>query len=329
MTTTPNSIAPEEVLGIATCPTCNKRFRLLKKHAGFIGKEIQCPKCHRPFVVQITTPSPIEQAAIANAATVAGQTNTPNGESKAGEAAAAKKAKKRRTKAEIRKQTYATIKAEFRPFLKRLRAIAEIETSSEEEVRRWCIDVFRTVLGYEDSDLDTELNALSQRIDIAVKHDGKVILIVECKNVRARLNTNTRDQAVSYAVNKSADWAVITNGQEWTLLRIVPVKGHDPRIIEVFSLSLLDEDGLSLYDIERMYLLTQRALLRGETEQEFHLAQCLDNQRVLKALTSERVINVMRKVLIKEYRGEFKENVKVRNGDVAECLQELTRPSEL
>lgn len=329
MTTPLDAVAPEDVLGIATCPTCNKRFRLLKKHASFVGKEIQCPKCHRPFVVQITPPSPIEQAAIANAAAPSTTDASQNGETKKGEATAAKQVKKRRTKAELRKEAYTSIKQEFRPFLKRLRAIAEIETSSEEEVRRWCIDVFRTVLGYEDGDLDTEMSALNQRIDIAVKHDGKVILIVECKNVRARLNSNTRDQAVTYAVNKSADWAVLTNGQEWTLLRIIPVKGHDPRIVEVFSLSLLDEDGLSLYDIERMFLLTQRALLRGETEREFHLAQCLDNQRVLKALTSERVVNVMRKVLMKEYRSEFKEIVKVRNSDVAECLQELTRPSEL
>jgi uncharacterized protein YbaR (Trm112 family) len=58
----------EEVLGVSTCPTCKKRFRILKKHASFIGKQIQCPKCHRPFIVEVQVPSPIEQAAIANAA---------------------------------------------------------------------------------------------------------------------------------------------------------------------------------------------------------------------------------------------------------------------
>jgi hypothetical protein len=132
-----------------------------------------------------------------------------------------------------------------------------------------------------------------------------------------------------YAANKSADWAVVTNGQEWALYRVIPVKGHDPRVVDVFSISLLDDDGLSMYDVERMYLLTQRALLRGETEREFHIAQCLDDQRVLSALTSDRVIAVTRKALIKAYRKEFDEIVRLTNEDVEERLKELTSPGDL
>jgi len=326
------SVVEEDYLGVTTCPTCNKRFRLLKKHESFLGKQIQCPKCHRPFVVQIEVPSPMEKAAIANAVSEAGAGAEGSAAAVAndGEDKRAPRVKKpRRTKNQLRKEAYAHIRSEFRPFLKRLRAIADIETSSEEEVRRWCVDVFRTVLGYEDQDLDTEMSALNQRIDIAIKHDEKVILIIECKNVRARLTNSTRHQAVMYAANKSADWAVVTNGQEWTLLRVVPVKGRDPKVVEVFSISLLDEDGLSLYDIERMYLLTQRALLRGETEREYHLAQCLDYQRILKALGSDRIIAATRKVLAKSYRAEFGEIVRLRNDDVRDCLKELTEPDEL
>jgi hypothetical protein len=165
------------------------------------------------------------------------------------------KAKRKvRTKAQIRKAQYKQIRDEFRPFLRRVKAIAGAEGSSEGEVRRWCIDVLRTVLGYEDGDLDTEMAALGQRIDIAIKHDGKVIAIVECKNVRHKLPQSARDQAVMYAANKSADWAVLMNGQDWGLYRVIPVKGHDPRVVEVFSISLLDDDGLSDWDVERMYL---------------------------------------------------------------------------
>ena len=55
----------EELLGVTTCPTCQKRFRVRKKYASFVGKEIQCPKCKRPFVIHIEMPAPIEQAAMA------------------------------------------------------------------------------------------------------------------------------------------------------------------------------------------------------------------------------------------------------------------------
>lgn len=163
----------------------------------------------------------------------------------------------------------------------------------------------------------------------AIKHEGKVILIIECKNIRHKLPSSARDQAVMYAANKSADWTVVTNGQDWALYRVIPVKGHDPRIVEVFNISLFDDDGLSDWDVERMYLLTNRALLRGESEKEFHLVQCLDNQRLLLAMSSERVVRSACKFLIQSYQREFGEIVRVTADDVREQLKELTRPSEL
>ena len=335
----------DEVLGVSTCPTCKKRFRILRKHASFVGKQIQCPKCHRPFVVEVQAPSPIEQAAIANAAAADSQTAHTTAQTAVAEAEAAAtngsaatavpetsttKAKRRvRTKAQIRKAHYKHIREEFRPFLRRLKAIAGADGSSEEEVRRWCVDVLRTVLGYDDADLDTEMSAIGQKIDIAIKHDGKVILIVECKNVRHKLPNSARDQAVVYAANKSADWAVVTNGQGWGLYRVIPVKGHDPRVVEVFNISLLDDDGLSDWDVERMYLLTKRSILRGETEKEFHLVQCLDNQRMLLALSSKRVIRSTRRALMQSYKKEPGEIVVLTAEEVREQLRELTRPSEL
>jgi hypothetical protein len=76
-------------------------------------------------------------------------------------------------------------------------------------------------------------------------------------------------------------------------------------------------------------LLTKRALLRGETEKEFHLTECLDDQRLLKAMASDRVIQNARKVLVKAYRQEFGELVKLTNDDVRDRLTELTQPSDL
>jgi hypothetical protein len=99
--------------------------------------------------------------------------------------------------------------------------------------------------------------------------------------------------------------------------------------VEVFNISLLDDDGLSEWDVERMYLLTKRALLRSESEKEFHLVQCLDNQRMLLALSSERVIRAARRHLMQSYKKETGETVRLTSDDVKEQLKEMTRPSEL
>lgn len=152
--------------------------------------------------------------------------------------------------------------------MKQLQAMAECDSLSEERIRLWCVDVLRTALGYRDVDLDYELSAANKKIDIAVKHDDDVIMIIECKK-RDRLKESDRQQALNYAMSRSAEWAVVTNGRSWELLRVIPIKGQNPQAITVFSISLLDEDGLSNYDVERMYLLTKKALLRGEPKWSF------------------------------------------------------------
>jgi hypothetical protein len=311
----------DEILGVTTCPTCQKRFRILKKQEQFIGKTISCPKCSRPFVIQLQTPAPIEQAAMATTP------RTTNGESADATQDPPKK-KKKRTKAEIRRAAYKKIRKDFAPFLAELQATLGGDQYSEEKVRIWCIGVLKSVLGYEDSDLDYELSALNKRIDIAIKHDGKVILIVECKK-HSTLPKSAREQAVSYASNKWADWAVITNGRTWELVRVIPVPGQDPNVVEVYSISLFDDDGLSLYDVERMYLLTKRALLKGETEKEFHRAHCLCDKRLLSAMFSDRAVAAIRRSLIVSYKKDFTEPVKLSNDDVRLALKELTGPDEL
>ena len=98
--------------------------------------------------------------------------SSANGEEASAEQSEEKAAEKtkRRSKAEVRKATLAKMKKDFRPFMKRLEAISCSDTKTEEVVRVWCIDILRSVLGYKDEDIDLELSALGDRIDIALKH---------------------------------------------------------------------------------------------------------------------------------------------------------------
>ena len=90
----------------------------------------------------------------------------------------------------------------FRPFLRQLEAISECESNSEEKVRVWCIDLLKAALGYDERNLDYELSAVNRRIDIAVKHEGKVILVIECKRP-GKLPANALGAAVNYAMARS------------------------------------------------------------------------------------------------------------------------------
>jgi len=78
-----------------------------------------------------------------------------------------------------------------------------------------------------------------------------------------------------------------------------------------------------------MYLLTKKALLRGETEVEYHLAQCFDKNRVAAAMFSDRAIAAIRRTLTEAYRKEFKQRLNISDKDVYEVLTALIRPDEL
>jgi hypothetical protein len=160
------------------------------------------------------------------------------------------------------------------------------------------------VLGYDDSEIDTEMRALNQRIDIVLKSGERVFMVIECKNVRS-------------------------SGQVWKLYRVIPVKGSDPLVIEVFDLALLDEDGVSDEDAEKLYLLTRRAVFGGDTERMYHQIACLSPQRVLAAMTCTRVIKAIRRSLMDSYRAETTKVIRLTEPVVVDRVRDLFFPSEL
>lgn len=232
------------------------------------------------------------------------------------------KRNKRRTKVEIRQETIDKICEGFRLLHPRLVEIANAPRASEEEVRRWCFDALENALGYSKSEIDTEVSVLSGRVDIALKRDGDIFLVMECKNIRHKLTNTVRDQAAGYATSLSAEWAVVTNGQIWRLYRVIPQIGKDPRFIEIFDVSLLDEDGVSEVDAENLYLLTSRAVFGGDLEKMSHMIACTSKKRILKALASERVIKALRLELASTYKDEQDKAIFLDDEMVENSLQD-------
>jgi predicted type IV restriction endonuclease len=154
-------------------------------------------------------------------------------------------------------------------------------------------------------------------------------MVIECKNTRSKLPATAINQAVMYAANKSADWAVVTSGQVWKLLRVFSVKGSDPRVVEVFDLSLLDADGVSDNDVANLFLLTSRALFSGETEKMYHRVACMSNRNVLAAITTERVLKALRRSLLDYYQKACRDTVRLSLEQVEDRVREMFLPADL
>jgi predicted Zn finger-like uncharacterized protein len=300
----------EEILGVAVCDECNARIRVLKKLAALVGKTVRCPRCHTRFTLVLEAANEKDRIAIES------------------DQAAKQNRKKRRSKDQIRNERITAAREGLRALHERLKAIGEVAASSEEQIRVWCLDALRTALGYEDCQLDTECKVMGGRIDIAIKEGGEVKVIIECKNIRSKLHNSVREQAGVYAATLSAPWAVVTNGDIWKLYRVTPQKGVSPRMDLVFDIALLDEDGISEHDAEKLYLLSHRALTTGDTEAEYHDVRCSSPARVYEALFSERVLSALRVELSGTYKEEAGQAVKLTNEGSEDALRDLLTPLE-
>lgn len=297
-------------IGIAVCEWCDTRYRLKAQHASFEGQKTRCVRCHRDFEIYLIRPSSLERAAIETSSSEPSK-------------------RKRRSQDEIRAEHHQRVRDSFRTHHKRLISIRDAERSSEEEVRRWCIDALRQALGYEDCELDTEMRSLNKRVDIAMKWDGKVRMVVECKNIRSRLPDSAREQAAGYAINHGAEWAVVTNGQVWKLFHVEPRKGQEPELFEVFDVALLDEDGVSDADVEMLYLISKRAQESGDTSKAYHRARCCSERSLLRAMASERVTRAIRRQLTDAYAEESGENIRLGDEETYDLVRNLFLPPEL
>lgn len=195
--------AENQVIGAATCDECRARIKVLEKNRSLIGKAVRCPKCRTLFTLALEIPSNAEQSAIA-----AEEERTKDTK------------RKKRTQDEIRSGHIEKALAGFKSLHGRLQNLAQEAGNKEEQVRIWCVDALRTALGYDDDEIETERKVLNGRIDIAIKKDGRVMTVIECKAIRSRLGASVLDQAGTYAATLSASWMVLTNGDIWKLYRV-------------------------------------------------------------------------------------------------------------
>lgn len=329
------------IVGMTQCDECGSRYQVKKRLEPIIGKPIRCPKCGSMFMLQLEKPTPMENAAMAQSSTAPSQPNKPttNNETADPEQAApadegqavqtARRRRKRRSSRQVRQEVIDEVADGFQKLHGQLSAIAQADQSSEEQVRLWCYDVLKTALGYKPNQIDAELRVLGKRVDLALKDDGKVFMIIECKSINGRLSNSVRDQAVGYAAHLNAEWAVVTNGCIWKLYHVEGVEGKEPESQEVFNISLLDEDGVSDDDAECLYLLTARAIFKGETNNEAHKVACLSEANFLQTLKSESVIEAVKKQLVSQYKKQTKVDIDFDDDDFQEKYEKHVLPDEL
>jgi len=146
----------------------------------------------------------------------------------------------------------------FQPILKKAKS-ADVNESDTVMI---IADIFADVFGYDKFlEITSEFAIKSTFCDLAIKLDGKVAFLIECKAIGLDLKEDFVRQAIDYAANSGIEWVVLTNGINWKVFKVVFAKPIDKELVYEFDFTILSSKKQS--DLEFLYYLSKEAFIKS------------------------------------------------------------------
>jgi hypothetical protein len=180
----------------------------------------------------------------------------------------------------------------FQPIL----AAARARDINEADTVTIVKDLLAEIFGYDKySEVTGEHAIRGTYVDLAIKIDGRLELLVEVKAINFDLKDPHVKQAVDYAANQGVDWVVLTNGARWRVYRVTFAKPIDSELVLEFDLT--EMSPRSQQHLEWLYLLSREAIVRAAMH-DYHLQRQATSRFVLGAVVlSDAIVDMIRREL--------------------------------
>jgi hypothetical protein len=184
-------------------------------------------------------------------------------------------------------------------------------------------DMLAEVFGFDKySEITSEYVIRGTFVDLAIKLDGHLQLLIEVKAIGLDLKESHVKQAVDYAANQGVDWVVLTNGIDWHVYRVKFGKPIEQELVLEFS--FLDLNPKSKADCERLGLLTKEGLEKSLLGEYHAQRQVLSRYFIGAVLLTDPVLDVVRRELRR-----LAPEVKIDTDQIREVLQQDTLKREI
>ena len=199
----------------------------------------------------------------------------------------------------------------FQPILLKAQA-ADVNESDTVTI---ITDILCEVFGYDKyENITSEFAIKKTYCDLAIKLNGKVPLLIECKAIALDLKEDYIRQATNYASNSGIEWAVLTNGITWKIYHLSFGKAIDKELVYEFNLCELSAKKQS--DIELLYYLCIEAFApNSKTTLDDLMAQKKVFNRFIigQVILTDTGIDSIRKCIRKFYPDLKATNEEIRN----------------
>jgi hypothetical protein len=173
--------------------------------------------------------------------------------------------------------------------------------ANESDTVMFLVKFVEEVLGYDSlkGEISKELAIKDRYCDIALKIEGTVRVLIECKAASIKgLQEKHIEQAGNYASRAGLSWVVLTNGIEWRLYHLSFAEGEGISHDLAFEVNLVDEvesnaDGLW----DRLQLLSREAVQADRLQEYWQQKKVLSPASVIRVLFTQDVLTVIRREL--------------------------------
>ncbi len=206
------------------------------------------------------------------------------------------------------------IRRSLRRFSKHFIEARDEELNEADTVLRLC-RFFEEVLGYDGlTDISREAEMKNKFVDVCLKIDGRVRLLVEAKGAGVVLRDRHIEQAQSYAAQNNFRWVLLTNGVDWHLYHLTFDEGIEYE--RAFVVTLATDEGLN-EACEKLAYLHKKAIKKGALDRFWEKATALGPASIGKALFTARVLMLLRREIRRDT------GVLIDSEDLAKSIHEI------
>lgn len=176
-------------------------------------------------------------------------------------------------------------------------------------------DVLHEVFGYDKySEITSEHMIRGTFVDLAIKIDGVLQLLIEVKAIGLELKDAFVKQAVDYAANQGVDWVVLTNGVTWKVFKVVFAKPLEHELVVEFN--LLDLSHKSDTHLELLWLLAKEGWQKARIGEYHSQKQALSRFSLAAVVLSDAVVEVIRREIRRVSPG-----IRIDSDEIRQVLQ--------
>lgn len=195
---------------------------------------------------------------------------------------------------------------------------AQEENLNEADTIQRLVKFFEEVLGYDAmTEITHEKQVRYKYVDIAIKIDGAVRLLVEAKAAGTTLRRDRHiEQAERYAAEGNIRWVVLTNGVDWHLYHLSFEEGIEYE--RAFVVDLASDPAEKAAEL--LGLLHRQSIRKGEHEKFWKHYAALSPESIAKALFTEDALRFIRREIRRH------EGMLIDEEDLASAIHTMFSP---